>query len=152
MPAGAGLRGAVKDVARRASAVARLQVELVKAELANTGKNAGVGIGLVIGAVFIGVFALALLTALFVVVLAIALPMWLSILIVLVVYLIVIAILGALARNRFRQAKGAPLAAEQARLTFDALGLSRSGDGAPPPSAPGSEPVAQPSDRGPDVD
>jgi hypothetical protein len=131
MLAGAGLRGAFKEVARRASAVARLQAELAKAELASTGKNAGAGAGLAVGAAFIGVFAFALLTALLVVALAIALPVWLSILIVLLAYVIVVAVLGALAQSRFRRAKGAPLASEQARLTASALGLGRDGEARP---------------------
>jgi hypothetical protein len=166
MPEGAGLRAAVREVAQRASAVARLQAELVKTELADTGKNTGVGVGLVIGAAFIGVFAFGLLTALFVVALANALPLWLSILIVLVVYLGLAALLGLIARNRFSQAKGAPQAAQQARLTRDALGLSRSEDGSSPASTPtvqgpierpagtntGAPPAVAPiSDRGPDA-
>jgi hypothetical protein len=167
MSSGAGLRAAVRDVAQRASAVARLQAELFKAELADTGKNAGVGVALVIGAAFLGVFAFGLLTALFVVALANVLPLWLSILIVLVVYLGLAALLGLLARNHFSQAKGAPRAAEQARLTREALGLSRSADGGSPRSTPtsqrpgegstGTAPAAPPavaptSDRGPDAD
>lgn len=151
MAAGAGLRGAIKDVARRATAVARLQAELAKAELAKSGKNAGVGLGLIIGAALIGFFAFALLTALFVVALANALPLWLSILIVLVVYLIVVAILGSLARSHFNRAKGASVAAEQARLTLDALGLNRGGDGASPSPTAAPASVAQPKDGGPDV-
>jgi len=119
--AGVGLRRAVKEVARRASAVARLQAELTKAELANTGKNAGIGAGLAAGAAFLAVFVFALLTTLLVVALALPLPLWLAVLIVLVVYLIVAAVLGLLARNHFAQAKGPRLAAEQAKLTVGAL-------------------------------
>jgi hypothetical protein len=119
--AGVGLRGAVKEVARRASAVARLQAELTKAELASTGKNAAIGGGLAAGAAFLGVFVFALLTTLFVVALAIPLPLWLAVLIVLVAYLIVAAVLGLLARNHFAQARGPRLAAEQAKLTAGAL-------------------------------
>ena len=139
MSSATGLRAAVRDVAQRASAVARLQAELFKAEIADTGKNAGVGVGLVIGAAFLGVFAFGLLTTLFVVALANLLPLWLSILIVLVVYLGVAAILGLLARNHFKQAKGAPRAAEQARLTRDALGLNRGESGGSPSSTPASQ-------------
>src|SRR4051794_2767917 len=117
MSAGTGLRGTLKEVARRATTVARLQAELAKAELASTGKNAGAGAALAAGAAFVGVLAVALFTALLVVALAIVLPAWLSVLIVLVVYLIVVAVLGAIARTLFRRAKGAPLTPEQARLT-----------------------------------
>ena len=136
MPASAGLRGALKEVAQRASGVARLQVELFKTEIADTGKNVGVGAGLVFGAAFIAVFAFGLLTTLFVVLLAIVLELWLSILIVLVVYLALAALLGLLARKHFTQAKGAPRAAEQARLTLGALGAKQSEDGASPTPTP----------------
>ena len=125
MAAGTGVRGAVKEVARRASAVARLQAELAKAEFARTGKNAGAGAGLALGAAFLGVFVFALLTALFVVALAYALPLWASILIVMIVYLLVAGGLVALSRDRFRHAKGMSVASEQARLTASALGLRR---------------------------
>jgi hypothetical protein len=154
MPSGAGLRGAVKEVARRASAVARLQVELTKTEVADTGKSAGAGAALAAGAAFIGVFAFALLTTLFVVALAIAMPLWLSVLTVLVVYLIVAALLGALARNRFGQAKGPRQAKEQARLTAEALKGRRPetpvapGEPTePPPTAVGAGPAPVPVDR-----
>ena len=126
-----GLRGAISEVAQRASAVVRLQTELTRAELASSGKNAAAGAGLMIAAAFFAVFAFALLTALFVVALAIALPLWLAILIVLVVYLIVAAILVLLGRGRFREAKGAPMAREQARLTKAAVGLDGAEDRAP---------------------
>jgi uncharacterized protein (DUF983 family) len=128
MLAGTGLRGTLKEVARRATTVARLQAELAKAELASTGKNAGAGAALAAAAAFVGVFVFALFTALLVVALAIALPVWLSILIVLVVYLIVAAVLGAIARSLFRRAKGAPLTSEQARLTASALRPGRDGE------------------------
>jgi hypothetical protein len=129
MAAGKGLGGAVKEVARRVSAVARLQAELTKAELASSGKNAGIGAGLAAGAAFLAVFVFALLTTLFVVALAIPLPLWLAVLIVLVVYLIVTALLGLLARNHFAKVNGPKLAAEQAKLTSAAL----RGQKEPPP-------------------
>ena len=149
---------------QRASAVARLQAELVKAEIAETGKNTGIGAGLAFGAAFLAVFAFGLLTSLFVVALSNVLPLWLSILIVLVGYLGVAALLLLLARDRFRQAKGAPQAAEQARLTLDGLkgtgenGLATSPPVSPPPSTMSAGPVtaappavAPPSVRDPDV-
>ncbi len=134
-----GLRAAVKEVAQRATAVSRLQAELVKAELASTGKNAGIGAALAFAAAFIGVFVFGLVTALLVVVLAIPLPLWLSILIVLVLYLIVMAALGALARDRFNKTKGPRLSKEQARLTAAALGI-RPKDGSTPSPTPGPAP------------
>ena len=131
MPASTGVRGAVTEVVRRISAVTRLQAELTKAELSATGKNTAAGAGIAIGAAFIGVFAFGLLTALIVIAIDIALPLWLSVLIVFVLYVIIAAILIAVARDRFSQPKGAPLASEQARLTMSAIGLNREGqDGA----------------------
>lgn len=125
MAAGSGLRDSVKEVARHGAAVLRLQAELARAELRDTAKNAGAGLALVIGAAFFAFFVFALLTGLFVALLALALPVWASVLIVMVVYIVVIIVLVMVARGRFRQAKGTPLAREQARLTKSALGLDR---------------------------
>src|SRR3954447_20188504 len=121
MAAGTGLGGAVKEVARRASAVLRLQAELTKTELAANGKDAAIGAGLAAGAAFLAVFVFALLTTLFVVALAIPLPLWLAVLIVMVVYLVVTAVLGLVARSQFAKVKGPKLAAEQAKLTSAAF-------------------------------
>jgi len=46
------------------------------------------------------------------------------------VYVLVVVILILLARSRFREVKGAPLAREQARLTSSALGFDRAKNGA----------------------
>ena len=147
MAANGGLREAARDVGRRAAAVLRLQVELARAELSSTGKNAAAGTGLVVAAAFVAFFAFALLTTLFVVALALAVPLWLSVLIVFVVYVIVAAVLGLLARSRFRRANGVPLASEQARRTRDALGLGEDAEGAPMPTVtvPASSPQVDPS-------
>jgi hypothetical protein len=140
MAGGKGIGASVKEVVRRASAVAKLQAELTKAELASTGKNAGIGAGLAAGAAFIAVFAFALLTTLFVVLLALAVDLWLSVLIVLVVYLALAALLGILAKNHFQQAKGPQLAKEQAQLTAKAL----RGQKEVPPESALTPPIAQP--------
>jgi len=147
MATGTGLRDAVSEVARRASAVLRLQTELAKAELAKTGKNAAAGAGLAIGAAFFAVFAFALLTSLLVAALALVLPVWLSILIIMVLYLIVVGVLILLARGRFRRANGIPLATEQARITKEKLGFAPTGNGTPGPPAvetPSLAPVPPP--------
>jgi len=137
MAAGTRLRDSVREVARRGAAVLRLQAELAKAELRDTAKNAGAGLALVIAAAFLAFFVFALLTGLFVALLALALPVWASVLIVMVVYIIVVLVLVLVARGRFRQAKGTPLAREQAKLTASALGLDRLKNGAGP-AAPAS--------------
>ena len=147
MATGTGLRDAVSEVARRASAVLRLQTELAKAELAKTGKNAAAGAGLAIGAAFFAVFAFALLTSLLVAALALVLPVWLSILIIMVLYFVVVGVLILLARARFRRANGTPLAKEQARITKEALGFAQTGNGtsgAPAVVTPSVAPITPP--------
>jgi hypothetical protein len=142
MATGTGLRDAIGEVARRASAVVRLQAELARAELAKTGQNAAAGAGTAIGAAFLAVFVFALLTALFVAALALVLPVWLSILIVMVVYIIVILVLILLARSRFRRVNGMPLAVQQAKITQEALGFAQPGNGATNDVSPGAQPPA----------
>jgi hypothetical protein len=142
MATGTGIRGAIREVTSRASAVMRLQAELFRTEMGASGKNAAAGAGVAVAAAFVLFFAFALLTTLFVVALAIVLPLWLSVLIVLVLYLLIAAVLGLVSRNRFQHVKGAPVAREQARLTGAALG-KRQDEGAmlgAAPDVPGSAP------------
>jgi uncharacterized membrane protein YqjE len=84
----------VKQLTEQTKTLARQEIELAKAELAEKGKRAGLGAGMFGAAGLLGLFALALLTACVVLALATALPAWLAALIVAAVYG---AIAGALA-------------------------------------------------------
>jgi len=126
MPEGGGIKDAVSDVARHASAVARLQAELSRSELRSSGL-------LGFGAAVFAVMAFLLLTVLFVAVLAIPLPLWLAILIVLLVYGSLSAVLGI----AFRRSRQAGVAKDQARITIATLKSARAGgSGAPQPATP----------------
>jgi len=143
MPKDGGFREAVGDVARHASAVARLQSELTRSEVRSSAL-------LAFGAAVFAVMAFLLLTTLFVASLAIPLPLWLAILIVMLVYL---ALAGVLA-VAFRATRQSGVAKDQARLTLAALRSAR-GDGAgqtsapttPPPLPTAPEPVADIQER-----
>ena len=128
MAEGGGLREAVGDVARHASAVARLQAELSRSELRSSGL-------LGFGAAVFAVMAFLLLTTLFVAALAIPLPLWLAILIVLVVYATLAAVLGA----AFKRSRQAGVATDQARITMATLRSARAngaGNTTAPPATP----------------
>jgi hypothetical protein len=114
MTEGGGLREAANDVARHASAVARLQAELTRSELRSSGV-------LGFGAAVFAVMAFLLLTTLLVAALAIPFPVWLAILIVMLVYMALAVVLGA----AFRKSRQAGVAKDQARVTAAALGLGR---------------------------
>lgn len=85
----------VKDLSAQTSTLVRQELELARAELTQTGKQAGIGLGMFGAAGFFGVFAFAALTAAAIAALATAVThVWLAALIVAVVYG---AVAGALA-------------------------------------------------------
>jgi hypothetical protein len=137
MPEGGGLREAVRDVARHASAVARLQGELTRSELRSSGL-------LGFGAAVFAVMSFLLLTTLFVAALAIPLPLWLAILIVMLVYMALAGVLGV----AFRASRQSGVAKDQARITMATLRSARSnagGDATPQvTAAPTGSPSASP--------
>jgi uncharacterized membrane protein YqjE len=90
----------VKQLAEQTRTLARQEVELAKAELAEKGRQAGLGVGMLGGAGLLGVFALAVLTAAVVLALATAMEAWLAALIVAVAYG---AVAGVLALSGKRQ-------------------------------------------------
>ena len=119
----ASLGAAAKEVAERASALVRLELELAALELKRKLGALGVGAGLGIGAVVIGLFALGFGLATIAVALALVVPTWLALLIVTGFLLLVATLLGLLARRNVR--RGTPPVPEQAireaKLTTEAI-------------------------------
>ena len=107
-----GLGAAAKQVAERASSIARLELELAGLELKQKVASLGLGIGLAAGAALVALYTVGFLFATFAAVLAIFLDLWLSLLIVFFVLLLVTAILGLLAVNRIK--RGTPPVPQQA--------------------------------------
>jgi MFS family permease len=115
-PANPELREAsVGDLVSRLSedmrALARQEVELGKAELAQKGKQAGVGAGMIGGGATFGFLALAAITAAVIGLLDTAMRFWVAALIVGVVLAIVAAVLALTGKNRVQEA--APPVPEQ---------------------------------------
>ena len=94
----------VKQLTEQTKTLARQEIELAKAELAEKGKHAGLGIGMFGGAGLFGFFAFAVLTACLVLALATALAPWLAALVVAALYG---AIAGVLALSGKRQVQEA---------------------------------------------
>jgi uncharacterized membrane protein YqjE len=125
----AGLGNAAKEVAERASALVRLELELAKLEVSQKASSLGLGVGLGIGAAVVGLYAIGFVFATIAAGLATFLDTWLALLIVTVFLLLLTAVLAAFAANRVQ--KGAPPVPEQAiaeaKLTTEAL--KSDGDG-----------------------
>ncbi len=102
----------VKQLSEQTSALARMEVELAKAELTEKGRAAGIGAGMFGGAGLFGLFAFAALTAASILALAIVLDAWLAALIVAAAYGAVAGILALLGKQRVEEAT--PPAPEQA--------------------------------------
>lgn len=118
-----GVGGAAKSVAERASAIARLEVELAAVELKKKVTALGVGIGLGVGAAILGLFGLGFLFATIAAVLATFLSTWLALLIVTLGLFTLAGLLGVLALGRIK--RGTPPVPDQAireaKLTAEAL-------------------------------
>lgn len=119
-----GLGAAAKEVAERASAIGRLEVELAKLELKRKATQLGVGTGLALGAAVLAVYAIGFGFAAAAAGIATALPWWAALLIVMGVLLLIAAILVLVAKGLFQ--KGTPpvpeAAIHEAKLTREALG------------------------------
>ena len=113
------LGAATKEVAERASAIARLELELAGLELKRKFASLGLGIGLAVGAAFFGLFALGFGLATVAAVLSIFLDTWLALLIVFAGLLLLAAVLGLLGLRKIK--RGTPpvpvLAIEEAKRT-----------------------------------
>ncbi len=118
-----GVGGAAKEVAERASALARLELELAGLEMKRKAGALGAGLGLAVGAALVALYAIGFLLATVAAALATFLSVWLALLIVGLVLLAVTAGLAAFARSRIRA--GSPPVPEQAiaeaRRTTEAI-------------------------------
>ena len=102
----------VKQLSEQSTRLARMEVELAKAELQQKGKQIGIGAGAFGGAGAIGLFALGALTAAFILALAEGVDGWLAALIVTVVYATIAGVLALVGRNRVQA--GTPPTPERA--------------------------------------
>jgi hypothetical protein len=118
-----GLGPAAKQVAERASALVRLELELAAIELKRKAGALGAGVALGGGAAVFGVFTAGFAFATVAAALATFLATWLALLIVTAFLLLVAAVLGALAVRSIR--RGTPPVPEQAireaKLTTEAI-------------------------------
>jgi hypothetical protein len=102
----------VKQLSDQSTRLARMEVELAKAELQQKGKQIGIGAGAFGGAGAIGFYALGALTATFILALAEAVEPWLAALIVTVVYAAIAGILALVGKKRIEA--GSPPTPERA--------------------------------------
>jgi hypothetical protein len=117
-----GLGDAAKQVAERASSLARLEARLAAVELKQKLATFSVGIGLAVGGVLLALYGLGFLFASAAAGIATALPLWAALLIVGGALALVAAGLVYFGVQRLRA--GAPVPAqaiEEARLTTEAL-------------------------------
>ena len=117
------LGAAVKEVAERASAIVRLELELAALELKRKGIALGLGIAFALLAAVLLLYMLGFTFATIAAGLATAVSTWLALLITTGILLLLALIFGLLAVNRFQ--KGTPPVPEQAireaKLTTEAL-------------------------------
>jgi len=98
----------VKDLSSQVSLLARQEIELAKAEMAEKGRRAGLGLGLVAAAGVSALLALGTLTACVVLALDGAMPAWLAALIVALAWSVVAAVLASVGKQKVEQA-GTPV-------------------------------------------
>ena len=102
----------VKQLSDQSTRLARMEVELAKAELQEKGKQLGIGAGAFGAAALIGLFAFAALTATLILALDEAMDAWLAALIVTVVYAAVAGVLALVGKGRVEE--GSPPVPERA--------------------------------------
>ena len=93
----------VKELSRQASTLARQEVELAKAEMAEKGKKAGLGAGVLGGAGVAGLLALGALTAFMILALAEAMAGWVAALVVTVLWAVVAGALALYGRQKLQE-------------------------------------------------
>jgi Putative Actinobacterial Holin-X, holin superfamily III len=101
-----------KQLSEQTTTLARMEVELAKAELQQKGKQIGIGAGAFGGAGLVGLFAFGALTATFILALAEAVDPWLAALIVTAVYAAIAGVLALVGRSRVQE--GTPPTPERA--------------------------------------
>ena len=89
-----------KQLSDQATALARQEVELAKAEMAIKAKRLGIGAGAFGAAGLVGLFAVGALTATLILALATAMDAWLAALIVAVAYGVIAGILALVGRRQ----------------------------------------------------
>jgi Putative Actinobacterial Holin-X, holin superfamily III len=118
-----GLGTAAKQVAEKASTIARLELELASLELKKKAAALGLGLGLAFGAAAVGLYAIGFLFATIAAGLAEAVPVWLALLIVTLLLLLATGILAFFASRSIERGRS-PVprqAIEEAKLTREAL-------------------------------
>ena len=98
----------IKQLSHQVSTIARLEVELAKAEVAEKGKKAGIGAGMLGGAAVAALLALGSLTAFLIMALAIVLPEWAAALLVTALWGGTAAVLALRGRDKLGEV-GAPV-------------------------------------------
>ena len=101
----------LKQLSTETTPLVKQEIELMKAELAQTGKTAGLGAGMFGGAGLFGVGAFLALTAFFIALLDGAVPIWAAALIVAVVYAAIAGVLALRGKQKVQEAT--PVAPEQ---------------------------------------
>jgi hypothetical protein len=118
-----GLGAAVKEVAERASAIVRLELELAALELRRKVVSLGLGIALALAAAIVLLFVVGFAFATIAAALATAVATWLALLITTGILLLFAVALGAFGIMKIK--KGSPPVPEQAireaKLTTEAL-------------------------------
>jgi predicted lipid-binding transport protein (Tim44 family) len=98
----------VRELMEQLTRLARQEVELAKAEMAEKGRKAGLGAGLLSGAAIAGLFFLGTFTAFLVLALAEGMDGWLAALIVAVLWAAVALVLALVGRQKVQDV-GAPV-------------------------------------------
>ena len=94
----------VHQLTEQTSRLVRSEVELAKAEMAQTGRNAGVGIGLFSAAGLLAFFGTAVLITTAILALALVMPAWLAALIVMVVLFAAAGLAALVGKNKVGEA------------------------------------------------
>ncbi len=94
----------LKRLSQETATLVRQEVELAKAEVAQTGKKAGIGAGLFGGAGVAALLALGALSACIILALNEVMPAWLAALIVAAVYGAIAAFLGLRGKEKVQEA------------------------------------------------
>ena len=102
----------VKQLSDQSTRLARMEVELAKAELQQKGRQFGIGAGAFGAAALLGFFAFAAFTTTVILALAEAVDGWLAALIVTVVYAAIAGVLALVGRQRVEE--GSPPVPERA--------------------------------------
>jgi uncharacterized membrane protein YqjE len=111
----------VANVTANVSSLIRLEIELLKTELAEQAKQGAVGVALIAVAGLLAVLALVLGSFAAVYGFALVMPIWAAFLVVAGIYLALGALLGFVASRRFRKIRGPQRAKAQLDLTKKTL-------------------------------